>query len=82
MVDPEAELELEAVACDQTPVRWLTHSFPASRNLSSFLRNLKERVAYCTSLVDYLLSTKEPPSVEIFWLPGFFSPSSLLALLL
>jgi dynein heavy chain, axonemal len=82
VMEEEARQELEGIICDKTPVRWLVHSYPASQSLSGFLRNLKERVGYIKSLIEHLLRSQEAPTVEKFWLPGFFSPQSLFALFL
>lgn len=73
-MDEGARQELEGIICDKTPVRWLLHSYPGSQSLSGFLRNLRERTGYISSLIDYLLRSQDAPSVEKFWLPGFFSP--------
>lgn len=82
IMDPEAEQELQLVACDQTPPQWLAHSYPGSKNLPTYVRNLQERVEYIGSLVDSLQQGPASPRLDKFWLPGFFSPASFLALLL
>jgi hypothetical protein len=77
-MDQEMEREFRAIVADETPLLWLSFSYPGSTTLPRYLNNLQERVEYTHEV---LMNKNENASVFSFWLPGLFDPGNFLSLI-
>ncbi|XP_046384032.1 dynein axonemal heavy chain 12-like [Ischnura elegans] len=71
LLTPDLEKIGSALLQGKVPDEWMTVSFPSSRHLGSYVKNLKERVKFFQEWID-----NGQPSH--FWLSGFFNPKALL----
>ena len=67
-----AEATFSAIMKNEIPSSWLEFSYPSLCSMRSYLRDLRERVAFFRQWVN---KGRRP---DEFWLSGFFFPQSLL----